>query len=266
MYRSHWGLTEKPFENTPDPRFLYLSTEHEEGLSRLHYAVREGKGAGMLTGVFGCGKTLLTRALLRDLDSSKYRIGVVRDPQVSATELLRLAAHAFGAEDPPVQKPDLLMLMERILTRNMEDGKDSVLIIDDAHAIPDEMAFEQVWLLLNFQLERRFMLTVLLVGQPQLRSKVDAIKQLVQRIAIGYHLGPLDEEETGEYIRHRLGVVSDREGIFTDEAVKLVFRDSGGIPRRINQICDMSLFTGYGRSAAAVDEVIVREAVESLGV
>ena len=266
MYTAYWKLREKPFDNTPDPRFLYLSQEHEEGLSRLRYVIDDGKGAGMLTGVFGCGKTLLTQALLQELDPTRYRIGLVRDPLVPYLELLRMVARSLGIAEPPLQKSDVLAAIEHILTRNLQDGKESVVIIDDAHAIPDETAFEQVRLLLNFQLATKFLLTILLVGQPELTSKVDVNKQLAQRIAIAYHLGPLNEQETSEYIRHRLSVAGADTRIFTDEAITLVFKDSAGIPRRINQICDMSLFTGYGKRVELLDEQLVQEAVKSLGI
>ena len=255
-----------PFENVPDPRFLYQSPQHEEGLSRLLYVVSERKGAGMLTGVFGCGKTLLSQTLLNRLDRARYRIAVVTDPQVSYLELLRSIAYALGAEEIPVQKTDLLITIKEILTGNMDDGKDSLVIIDDCQVIEDRSVFEQIRLLLNFQLQTRFLLTVLLLGQPELRKKIDANKQLAQRIAVGYHLEPLDEEETSGYIAHRLEVAGAGKPIFTEGAVRVVFEDSGGIPRRINQICDMSLFAGYGKGAQALDEKMVREAVNGLGV
>lgn len=266
VYKEYWGLSEMPFENTPDPRFLYHSPQHEEGLSRLLYVVQERKGAGMLTGVFGCGKTLLSQTLLNELDRNRYRIGLITDPQVSHTELLRSIAHSLGAGEIPLQKTDLLIIIKDILTNNMKDGKDSVVVIDEAHVIDDKAVFEQVRLLLNFQLQTRFLLTILLLGQPELRNKIDSNKQLAQRIAMGYHLDPLSEEETLSYISHRLNVANVQRPIFTDEAVKLIFQDSGGIPRRINQISDMSLFTGYARKVEVVDEKIVQESVDSLGV
>ncbi len=265
MYEEYWGLKEKPFENTPDPHFLYQSPQHEEGLSRLLYVVQQRKGAGMLTGVFGCGKTLLSWALLNELDRDRYRLALITDPQVSPIELLRSIAHALGAGEIPLQKTDLLIIIKSILTNNMKDGKDSVVIIDEAHVIDDKDVFEQIRLLLNLQLQTRFLLTILLLGQPELRNKIDANKQLAQRIAMGYHLDPLSEEETSSYISHRLNIAKAQKPIFTDEAVKLIFQDSGGIPRRINQICDMGLFTGYAKKVEAVDEKIIQEAMDGLG-
>ena len=266
MYKEYWSLKEKPFENTPDPSFLYHSPQHEEGLSRLLYVVQQRKGAGMLTGVFGCGKTLLSWALLNELDRDRYRLALITDPQVSHIDLLRSIAHSLGAGEIPLQKADLLIIIKSILTNNMKDGKDSVVIIDEAHVIDDKAVFEQIRLLLNLQLQTRFLLTILLLGQPELRNKIDANKQLAQRIAMGYHLDPLSEEETSSYISHRLHIAKAQKSMFTDEAVKLIFQDSGGIPRRINQICDMSLFTGYAKKVEAIDEKIVQEAVDSLGV
>lgn len=265
MYEAHWGLAEKPFENTPDPRFLYYSQWHEEALMRLVYVVRKGKGAGMLTGVFGCGKTVIGRALLGELEKDIYRTAFITNPRLEDIELLRIIAHNLGAGQLPTRKADILIILNDILVNNVKDGKKTVVIIDEAHSIEDKDVFEEIRLLLNFQFEDKFLLTLLLLGQPELKEKIERFKQLAQRIAISYHLESLKEQEISDYIIHRLKIAGRSEPIFTPSSFKLIYERSGGIPRRINQICDMSLFTGFVKKVNQIDESIVREAVESLG-
>jgi type II secretory pathway predicted ATPase ExeA len=271
MHEDYWGLTESPFENTPNPKFLYYSKEHDEGLSRLLYAVEGRKGAAMLTGVFGCGKTVLGRALLTKLNPNIYQIAFVNNPYLKAVELLRAIARQLGAEHLPEKLTEMstdyfLQVIEEMLRNNVKDGKETVIVIDEAHVIMDNEIFEELRLLLNFQLEDRFLLTLILMGQPELVDRIRNNKQFFQRIAIGYSLGPLSESETQGYIEHRLKVSGSERKIFSAQAIKPIFQNSGGIPRRINQICDMCLVTGFSLEAKTIDPKIVNEAVESLGV
>lgn len=264
MYEEHWGLAEKPFENTPDPRFLYRSRQHQEALTRLIYVVREAKGAGMLSGVFGCGKTVLGRALSQELEKDIYKVAFLTNPRLGDVDLLRMIAYHLRGGDLPSGKTDVLILLNNILLNNAKDGKNTVVVIDEAHSIEDNSVFEELRLTLNFQLDNRFLLTLLLLGQPELREKIDGNKQLAQRIAMRYHLENLDEEDTSNYITHRLKIARAARPIFELGAIRIVYQRSGGIPRRINQICDMSLFTGFAKKVDRVTEEIVREAVESL--
>lgn len=269
MYEAYWGLTEKPFENTPDPRFIYYSSQHEEGLSRLLYAVSEGKGAAMLTGVFGCGKTLLGRTLLKELDKDIYKTAFITNPYLNYEELLMHIVYNLGGKDLPSRKTDVLVntVLERlseILENNMRDGKKTVIIIDEAHVIRNKEVWEGLRLILNFQLEDRFLLTLLLLGQPELKELIDGNKQFSQRIAVRCHLGSLNEKETKGYILYRLSVAGRNQAIFTEEAYKLIYKKSGGIPRRINHICDLILFSGFGKDLSIIDENIVKEASADL--
>ncbi|MBT9131771.1 AAA family ATPase [candidate division NPL-UPA2 bacterium Unc8] len=264
MYEEYWELSKKPFQNTPDHEFLYLSSEHEEALMRMRYAVQECLGAAMLSGVFGCGKTMLVWALLAELGEN-YKSAVVSNPALDATELLREICYQFGIkEDLPHNKTDLMHLIDRILRNNINDGKDTVVIIDEAHLIGDMMVFEELRLLLNLHLKDRFLLTLILVGQPELEEKITNNKQLSQRIAIKYHLDRLNKEDTKNYIYHRLKVAGRTEAIFNEETIGAIFEVSGGIPRRINHICAMSLVIGFGRKVKTIDASIVKEAAESL--
>ena len=271
MYREYWKLKEMPFENTPDPRFLYYSPQHEEGLSRLLYVVQQRKGAGMLTGVFGCGKTVLARALFNTLNKNVYQIAFINNPHLKSVEFLRAVARQLGAENLPEKITEMSAdhfteVINNILLNNAKDGKETLVIVDEAHVIDDVEVFEELRLLLNFQVENRFLLTLLLMGQPELKDRIHKNKQLVQRIAMGYHLEPLSKEEISRYIAHRLEVAGGNRNIFTDDAVELIFTNSGGIPRRINQLCDMSLVTGLSKKQDKINGEIVNEAVDSLGV
>lgn len=265
MYESYWGLSEKPFENTADPKFLFYSKQHEEAFTRLTYAIQEQKGLAVLTGVFGCGKTVIAQAVLLSLSKGKYETAFVINPQLSHTELLREIVYDLGIKDNlPTQKTDILHTLNEILHNNMDNGKQTVVIIDEAHLIDDKLIFEELRLLLNFQEQNKFLLTLILLGQPELKEKINNIKQLAQRVAIKYHLGSLTEDETSEYIRHRLKVSGATKNIFSNTALKLIFEQSGGIPRRVNQICDMALLTGFGKQKSTIDEKLIMEVVKDI--
>ena len=271
MYEEYWGLSEMPFENTPDPKFLYYSPQHKEALSRLLYIVEQGKGAGMLSGVFGCGKTVLGRALFNRLNKNVYQIAFINNPHLKPVELLRAIARQLGAENLPekiteMSKDHFSEVIGDILLNNVKDGKETLVIIDEAHVIDDLDVLEELRLLLNFQAENRFLLTLLLMGQPELKERIHKNKQLSQRIALGYHLEPLSKEETANYMTHRLQVAGGGSALFAENCVEPVLENSGGIPRRINQICDLCLATGFQKKADRIDREIVREAVDSLGV
>jgi general secretion pathway protein A len=198
------------------------------------------------------------------LEKDIYRVAFVTNPRLGDVDLLRIIIHHLGAGDLPTGKADVLILLNNILLNNAKDGKNTVIVIDEAHAIEDKNVFEELRLILNFQMENKFLLTLLLLGQPELREKIDNNKQLAQRIAMRYHLENLDEKETSSYIIHRLEIARVTKPIFKPEAIKTVYKRSGGIPRRINQICDMSLFTGFAKKVNRITEDIIREAVESL--
>lgn len=263
MYEQYWRLKEKPFENTPDPRFFYNSPQHEEALARMMYTIKETKGAGLLTGVYGCGKTLLARTLLKELQKDIYKVALITNPKLDEIEMLRMISYSLGTSSVPERKADVLIQLETILKENLMDGKKTVIIIDEAHVIDNNDIFEEIRLLLNFQLEDKFLLTVLLLGQPELKQKVESIKQLNQRIAMRYNLTPLNFEETFQYIQHRLKVAGAQEEIFLRDAVELIHQHSGGIPRRINHICDTALLAGMGAGVKRIDKNFVKEVIES---
>ncbi len=270
MYDEYWGFKEKPFQNTPDPRVLYYSQKHEEALARMRYAVLERVGAAMLTGVFGCGKTVLGQALINDLageEGGKYKIAFITNPQLEYVELLRAIVRNLKAIELPIKKTELsadylLEVLNNILLNNMRDGRETVIIIDEAHLIRDEKIFEELRLLLNFQLQDRFLLTLFLFGQPELEQRIEDNKQLEQRIAIRCHLNSLDLEDTANYITYRLKVAQRTKPIFTDDAIKSIYDNSGGIPRRINRLCELCLLAGFAKEVKAIDKKIVQEEIK----
>lgn len=264
MYTDYWKLKELPFENTPNSKFYFESSHHGEALSRLEYLVNERKACGVLTGVYGCGKTLLLSSLTRNLRLEGIVFSSVNNPRLDDLGILRMILHGFKKADVPAGKADVLMELEKFVTGTADDGKHAVVVIDEAHAIENEKVFEELRLLLNLQTEERSMVTLLLVGQPELAPRIESNKQLNQRVNMRYHLGPFQAEETRQYIEHRLTVAGAESEIFPPEQSALIHKLSGGIPRWINQICHLSLMVGFGQEAAVVTPEIIREAVQDM--
>lgn len=271
MYEAYWNLKEMPFENTPDPRFFYRSLQHEEALERMSYVIQYKKGGGLLAGVFGCGKTVIAQAILNELNSEKYRYAYINNPLITAEELLRSIVRRLKSITLPDKKTEFsadyfLELLEQILFNYNREGKEIVVIIDEAHIIEDAKVFEELRLLLNFQLQEKFLLTLLIFGQPELISKINDYQPLEQRIAIKCHLEPLNFEETLAYIIHRLSVAGRLTPIFTEEAIRMIYEYSGGVPRRINRLCDICLLAGFSKSVEMVGKDIVQEEIKGFAV
>ncbi|OGX41014.1 MAG: hypothetical protein A3C53_06620 [Omnitrophica WOR_2 bacterium RIFCSPHIGHO2_02_FULL_68_15] len=266
MYETYWGLREKPFENTPDPRFYYASEQHREACGRLLYCVRERKGAGLLSGVFGCGKTIVARVLLQELNQERYRTALLTNPRVNDLDFLRMLAHRLGHPAPPAGKADILIVLEQLVGDNAKEGRDTVIVVDEAHAIEDAAVFEEMRLLLNLQQHDRFLVTLLLLGQPELASLVEQDKPLEQRIAVKAHLTAMTLEETRDYVTHRLRVAGhpQPETVFTPEAFPMIYESTGGVPRRINRLCDICLLAGMGAQVRALDAALVADEVKTL--
>lgn len=265
MYEEYWGLREKPFENTADPRFLYESPQHEEALTRLSYAIYEDKGIAVLTGVFGCGKTVIAEKLLETISRDAYEVAFIVNPQFSAIELLRDIIYNLGFREKLThEKDEVVHKLVEVLHNNFDNGKRSIIIIDEAHLIKEVQIFEELRVLLNFQYNRRFLLTLLLLGQPELKERINTIKQFSQRVAIHCHLVGLDKKEIPKYIQHRLKVADSPNEIFQEDSYDYISRQSGGIPRRINQICDMALFAGYCEGKKTIGSDIIETVIKDL--
>jgi type II secretory pathway predicted ATPase ExeA len=249
MYKEFYGLDARPFSKTPDPRFLYLSRKHREALSRLLYAVEE-RDLILFTGEIGCGKTTLSRLLIDELEEG-YRVILLINPRLTPMEFLRTLAVRLGVAEPSRYKTDLLNEIGEKLYGLYQEGVCPVLIVDEAQLVPHKETFDEIRLLTNFQLDDCNLLSVVLMGQPELRKRLAhrAYEPLRQRIGMQYDLQPLDAGETAADLDHRLQVAGGRPGLFTPEAVERIFRFSGGIPRKINHAAALALLEGFGRES-----------------
>jgi len=263
MYKKHWSLNKLPFENTPDTEFFFESEKHEEAFSRLSYVVDEKKSCAVITGAYGTGKTLILKALEREFRKKGYMFSFVNNPRLDDLGLLKMILHNFTGHNVPERKEDVLMGIEKFMRDTYQDGKHVVVVIDEAQLIEDAYVFEELRLLLNFQTETRFLVTLLLSGQPELKAKLDSNKQFSQRIVLSYNLEPLSFGETEKYIEHRLKISGLAENIFDDAALDLLYKRSGGIPRWINNIANMSMLTAFSKGEKAIGSEIVAEAIES---
>ncbi len=261
-YEDYWGLKLSPFENVPDPKFYFPSPKHEEGLHRLLYGVEARKGAVLLTGEIGCGKTTISRQFIQHLAQERYDTALIANPAIDAQEFLSEVIYQFGLSTSGTKLDKLHQLNEHLL-KNLQKGKDTVIIVDEAQAIQDDSVFEELRLLLNFQLNDRFLLTMILLGQPELNARINAIKQFAQRIAVRFHLPAFDLPETTRYMEFRLQTAgADRRPIFSPDAIELIYRNSGGIPRNINTMADLSLLSGFLERKAQIDAAVVGRVIE----
>jgi general secretion pathway protein A len=219
------------------------------------------KGAALITGEVGSGKTTLSRVLIQQLPDKEFDIGLITNPSLQPIDFLKEALYEIGLETESDSKTEILSIFNQKLFDNMNDNKNTILIIDEAQAVPLD-TFEEIRMLLNFQLNDRFLLTVLLVGQPELADIIRKLRQLDQRIAIRYHINPMNAEETKEYIAFRLERAGRKTPIFTPDALESIFHFSEGIPRKINNICDLSLLMGFTMKAREIDKNIIEKVVE----
>ena len=264
MYEQYWGLTARPFQNVPDPNFLFMSPRHREALARLLYAVKYNKGAALLVGDVGCGKTTLSRALILQLAEDKYDIGLITNPALPGNDFLEEIDTQLGVQPPSGGKAALLRGLNDRLLANAGEGKETVLVVDEAHSIRDPAVFEELRMLLNFQLNDRFLLTLVMLAQPEINEIIARLKQFQQRIAIRYDLTPLDEAETGQYITYRLQKAGAKRALFSQEALQLVWQHAQGVPRIINTLCDLCLLEGFASRVQDVDAALVKQVAASL--
>ena len=254
MYEVYYGLREKAFRKTPDPRYLYLNEVYEEALEQLLYAVEEMELA-LLTGQVGSGKTLLSRALV-DRVGERYEVGMILNPRLTPRQFLRTVASELGVASPRFHASDLMdQIHERLLALD-DEGRAALLIVDEAHLIPGKPTFEEIRLLTNFQLDDRKLIAVVLIGQPELRERLRAraYRALTQRIGA---LTPMTEADTRAYVSYRLAVAGAPRPLFTDGALALLHRASEGIPRVVNHLATQALLEGMGREVQLVDEDVM---------
>ena len=264
MYESHWGLARKPFEEAVDAESYFPSGPHQGALLKLRYAVENRRGAAVLTGAAGVGKSMIVQRLFNELEDEHQPRKQIVFPQFSHDELLAYVAGELTDRLPSKQKAKNVKDIQEFLTENGAD-RHAVIAMDEAHLIHHPETLETLRLLLNFQANDQPCLTILLVGQPQILAYLSRNPGFDDRIAVKCLLRPLNRDETFQYVNHRLESAGASTGIFDDEAKSGVFEFSGGTPRRINRLCDMALLIGFAeghetigyRQIADVSEEIV---------
>jgi len=263
MYLSFFGLNEKPFAITPDPRYLYLSERHAEALAHLLYGINEAGGFVQLTGEVGTGKTTIVRSLLAQTPKNA-EIALILNPKMTAPEFLLTICEELGIGVPDSalgSLKDLVDILSEYLLRAHAAGHRVVLVVDEAQNLSPDV-LEQVRLLTNLETNTQKLLQIILIGQPELRELLarTELRQLAQRITGRYHLNPLSHDETCAYVRHRLRVAGATTDIFAPQALNAVFRLSQGVPRVINVICDRALLGAYSLDRHRVTTSLVRNA------
>lgn len=271
MYETFYGLTGKPFQLNPDPSFYFGSRGHRRAMAYLEYGLHQSEGFIVITGDVGAGKTTLVRSLLQKLDPDKIVAGQLVSTQLDADDILRLVSAAFGLPNKGQEKADMLLALEMFLVSVAAKGKRVLLLVDEAQNLTPR-ALEELRMLSNFQIGEHSLLQSFLIGQPEFRDTMRSpeMLQLRQRVLASYHLGPLDPEETRGYIEHRLTHVGWKGNpSFQADAYAAVHESSGGVPRRINTLCDRLLLSGFlaGKDNFSAEDVLetFREMDEEAG-
>ena len=267
MYEDFYRLTGRPFQLTPDPKFYYDTRTHRKAMAYLTYGLNQGEGFIIITGDIGAGKTTLVGHLFESLDSSQFVFAKVVTTQLDADDTLRMVAQAFGIDSNNLDKSSLISKMQRFLETQYQAGRRVLLIVDEAQNLPIS-ALEELRMLSNFQEGDRALLQTFLLGQPEFRDKLalsPELEQLRQRVIATHHLEPMALEEVGEYILHRLKLVGwDGRPQFTEEAYKEIHDFTGGVPRRLNNLCSRLLLLGALEEVDEIDHTLVCAVVSDL--
>src|SRR5687767_81135 len=266
MYQSFYGFKEKPFNITPDPKFLYLSPTHQEALQHLKFGVQERKGFIVLVGEVGCGKTTLCRRFLNELDPARYDTALILNPRITETQMLKAILIELGETRLAKNQHDLVAQMNRLLLDRIEKGRDIVLIIDEAQNLKFEV-LEQIRLLSNLETDKQKLLQIVLMGQPELKDVLakEELRQLRQRILVHYELHPLTDNDMRHYIQHRRSLAGGNgRPHFTRWALRALHKGSGGIPRIVNNLCDKAILAAFIRESDEVSYWDVRRAVRDM--
>jgi general secretion pathway protein A len=261
MYNEFYQLKENPFNMTADPGFYFSSSRHSEAFSHLIYGIQNRKGILVITGEIGTGKTTLCRTFLNRLESG-VKTALILNPDFSEIQLLRLIVQDLEIHGEFKNKLSLINALNEYLLEQAKQGNNVVIIIDEAQNLKPRQ-LEQIRLLSNLETEKEKLLQIILVGQPELLDmlKLNSLRQLTQRIAVKYHILPLDKAEIKGYIYHRIQIASQNSGNtilqFTDEAIDAIYLFSKGIPRVINIICDRALLAGFTEEKHSIDAEII---------
>jgi general secretion pathway protein A len=264
MYEDFYGLKERPFSLLPDPDFLYLSPQHKLARAYLEYGVNQRVGFVVLTGEVGTGKTTLIKSLLKSRERNQ-RLGVLYQTSVGAQDLLELLLREFEVRGHHTSRTARLAAFNQFLLTAYGRGEHVVLLVDEAQNLGPE-ALEELRLLSNLQTEKDYLLQVILVGQPALRDRLRhaALRQLAQRVAVHYHLSPLNLQETKEYVNFRLARAGG-SGIFTESALDRLYEYTQGVPRRLNAWCDLALVAGFAEGRQEIDGEFIDTVIAAQG-
>jgi type II secretory pathway predicted ATPase ExeA/predicted Zn-dependent protease len=259
MYLQHFHLTEKPFQISPDPRFLWLGEKHKEAFANLLYSMIDQNGFLVLTGDVGSGKTTLLNALLENIGDDVIS-AAISNPRMEVLEMLRYIARSFDDEARCENKTEFIIHMGRIFRRVEAQGKKLLLVIDEAHLLSGDQ-LEEIRLISNIESSQKKLITIILIGQNELNEKLssDSCRALRQRITLYYQLLPFTSEETVQYINHRLRIAGTSETIFSSGALEEIYKQTGGLPRLINILCARALLTGYAKGMHTVNRAVIRE-------
>ncbi len=262
MYEKFYGLQEKPFSILPDPSFLYMSRVHNRALVLLRYSLVSGQGFTVLSGEIGSGKTTLINKLVEDLDD-EVKVGVLAFTQTGSTDILEWVAMTFGLDYHGKTEAELYETFLRYLIQEYAAGRKVVLIVDEAQNM-GVAGLEKLRMLSNVNARKEYLLHMILVGQPELRSLIKApqLKQLLQRVAVAYHLDAMSDQEARQYVRHRIERAGGDPAIFSEQAVRLLLAAADGVPRVINALFDLALVYGYSAERKPVDVRIARSVLE----
>lgn len=261
MYESFYQFREKPFALSPDPQFLFLSNQHRMALTQLEYCLLNDAPFCLISGEIGSGKTTLIRHLLRRVNRD-VNVGLISNTRRDFGALMHWVCLAFGIDYEGKDDVGLYKAFEDFLIAEYATGHKVVLIVDEAQNL-GRHKLEELRLLSNINADKHLLLQIILVGQPELRDEIrnPRLVQLAQRISIDYHIGPLNEVETRNYVLHRLRVAGGRLALFTPQALRVVYQCSRGVPRLINRICDAALVYGFAEQQSRIGADLVREVV-----
>jgi len=264
MYLNHFSLNIKPFQITADPKFLWLGEKHKEALATLRYGIIDNRGFLLLTGEVGTGKTILINRLITLLDLDTV-VATLPDPDLESMDFYNLLADGFNMKRTFEGKGEFLIHLRDFLHQSHANRQQVLLIIDESQRLNHRL-MEDIRVLSNIELHDRKLINIFFVGQQEFNSilMTPQNRALSQRITVRYHIETLDENETGEYIHHRLQVAGSTRRIFKKSAVGEVFRVAGGIPRLINIVCDHAMLTAYAQGVQAIDDRVIRECAEEL--
>ncbi|MGB5164788.1 MAG: AAA family ATPase [Woeseiaceae bacterium] len=265
-YLQHFKLEEQPFRLTPDPEFLYWSKQHARAKAYMESTIWLADGFVVITGEIGSGKTTLLQAFLSELDDDVV-YAVVSQTQLTPTEFLQAVLTEFGFKPFNKKKVELLDMLNMFLIEQYSNGKKVVLIVDEAQNLSKKV-LEEIRLISGIETHKEKVLRIILAGQPELKDTLESpsLKQLVQRVRLRFHIGPLDRRELCEYVERRLEVAGrDDHDLFTDDAYDVLLRYTGGIPRLINTLCDTALLCGFADEKDVIEAADIKAAVEELG-